>query len=372
MPFNGSGIYNLPSTTVTPAVTGTTIDSSEFNTFTADLATALTLCIAKDGQTASPTLTSPIINQILDSNSNEILEFDVVASAVNHIQVFNEASGADPGFSIAGEANKGYTFNDSNGNQILTMESVASAVNRISIYNEATGNAPGLQSKGEANTGLALLDSNTNIVNLLNSTASAVNYLTTTNAAAGNAVQVGVAGADPAIDLELAGKGAGGVYGGINTHASSPFATTSGSTVSITGIPSWAKRITLSFNGVSTNGTNTVFIRLGDAGGIELTGYDSICSYLQASAQGIGGGTGAFSIDVTGVPAAADTRHGHVVITLVDETNFDYVYSSTITNGADTMYSGAGNKSLNTVLTQIDIITADTFDAGEVSVHYEG
>lgn len=61
MPFNGSGIYNLPVTTVTPAVSGTTIDDSEFNAFTADLKDALTNCIVKDGQTTSPTLTTPSI-----------------------------------------------------------------------------------------------------------------------------------------------------------------------------------------------------------------------------------------------------------------------------------------------------------------------
>lgn len=61
MPFDGNGIYELPVTTVTPAVAGTTIDDAEFNTFTADLATALTLCLTKDGQTSSPTLTTPSI-----------------------------------------------------------------------------------------------------------------------------------------------------------------------------------------------------------------------------------------------------------------------------------------------------------------------
>jgi len=52
MAFNGSGVYILPVTTVSPAIGNTTIDSSAQNTLTADIASALTTCITKDGQTA--------------------------------------------------------------------------------------------------------------------------------------------------------------------------------------------------------------------------------------------------------------------------------------------------------------------------------
>lgn len=51
MAFNGSGVYSLPATSVSPAVSGTLIESAEMNTLTADIATALSTCIAKDGQT---------------------------------------------------------------------------------------------------------------------------------------------------------------------------------------------------------------------------------------------------------------------------------------------------------------------------------
>jgi len=39
-------------------------------------------------------------------------------------------------------------------------------------------------------------------------------------------------------------------------------ATTSGTSKDFTGIPSWVKRITVMFNGVSTNGTNSPIIQL--------------------------------------------------------------------------------------------------------------
>lgn len=43
-------------------------------------------------------------------------------------------------------------------------------------------------------------------------------------------------------------------------------ATTSGTSVDFTGIPSWVKKITVMFNGVSTSGTSRFLIQLGDSG----------------------------------------------------------------------------------------------------------
>lgn len=57
MPRNGSGIYSLPAGQ--PVVTGTVIDSTVFNTFTADVATALTNSLAKNGET-TPTQNIPM------------------------------------------------------------------------------------------------------------------------------------------------------------------------------------------------------------------------------------------------------------------------------------------------------------------------
>ena len=50
-------------------------------------------------------------------------------------------------------------------------------------------------------------------------------------------------------------------------------ASTSGTAIDFTGIPSWVKRVTVMFNGVSTNGTSLVQIQLGTSGGVEATGY---------------------------------------------------------------------------------------------------
>lgn len=53
MPFDGSGNYSLPVTSWNPAVGGTTINPSDWNTTGSDLATALSTVICKDGQTTT-------------------------------------------------------------------------------------------------------------------------------------------------------------------------------------------------------------------------------------------------------------------------------------------------------------------------------
>jgi hypothetical protein len=52
-------------------------------------------------------------------------------------------------------------------------------------------------------------------------------------------------------------------------------ATTSGTSKDFTGIPSWAKRITLVLQGVSLSASAGLLLQLGDSGGIETSGYAS-------------------------------------------------------------------------------------------------
>ena len=57
MAFNGSGTYTLPAGN--PVVTGTTISSSTTNTTNSDIATALTNCLTRDGQ-STPSANLPM------------------------------------------------------------------------------------------------------------------------------------------------------------------------------------------------------------------------------------------------------------------------------------------------------------------------
>jgi len=88
-------------------------------------------------------------------------------------------------------------------------------------------------------------------------------------------------------------------------------ATTSGTSIDFTGIPSWVKRITVMLNGVSTNGVEAVGIKLGTSGGIVSTGY--------VGATYASGGTSApFSVAfTTPFGATANVQYGNFVLTLV-------------------------------------------------------
>lgn len=77
MSFNGSGLFEI-NTTGQPVVTGTTISSTVFNDLTDDLATGLTTCITKDGQT-TPTANIPMGSNKITGLANGTVATDAAA-----------------------------------------------------------------------------------------------------------------------------------------------------------------------------------------------------------------------------------------------------------------------------------------------------
>jgi hypothetical protein len=144
-------------------------------------------------------------------------------------------------------------------------------------------------------------------------------------------------------------------------------ATTSGTAFDFTGIPSWAKRITVMLNGVSLTGSDDLLIQLGDSGGIETTGYSSAAVNQGGNTPS---STAAFIIATGGVTACLYS--GNVVIN-----NFNgntWASSSVIgATGTFNLTSGAGSKTLSDVLTQVRITRSgtNTFDAGSINILYE-
>ena len=149
-------------------------------------------------------------------------------------------------------------------------------------------------------------------------------------------------------------------------------ATTSGTAIDFTGIPSWAKKITVMFNGVSTNGSWNMTLQLGDSGGIETTGYLGAYAYLGASAGSANHPTSAFTVQPFGGPAAIN--HGIVVLTTLGSNIWSCSYNMSRSDANQSAF-GTGTKSLSDVLTQIRITTfngTDTFDAGSINILIEG
>lgn len=144
---------------------------------------------------------------------------------------------------------------------------------------------------------------------------------------------------------------------------------TSGTAIDFTGIPSWAKRITVMFNGVSTNGTSEPIVRLGDSGGIETTGY-SMAGFYNG---GDGGYTSGFAI-ISGL--AANTISGFYSFNLINQASNTWVGGGIVAlTNSNTGRAMAGVKSLSDTLDRIRITTVngtDTFDAGSINIMYEG
>lgn len=150
-------------------------------------------------------------------------------------------------------------------------------------------------------------------------------------------------------------------------------ASTSGTAIDFTGIPSWVKRITVMLSGVSTNGASPPMVQLGTASGVETTSYISIAGFAgSTSASGATPYTTGFTI-ATANPA--NLIYGHINITLIGSN----IWSSSHVMGANSAgvyYSlqGGGTKTLAATLDRIRITTVngtDTFDAGSINILYE-
>lgn len=144
----------------------------------------------------------------------------------------------------------------------------------------------------------------------------------------------------------------------------------SGTSVDFTGIPSWAKKITVMFSGVSTNGTSALQVQLGTSSGVTTSGYTATATIAQSTVTTASYTTG-FGINTTG---AAVTRDGHVVFTLL--TGNTWIGSGLLmgTNAA-AMVSLAGSIGLAATLDRVRITSlngTDTFDAGTINIIYEG
>ena len=146
-------------------------------------------------------------------------------------------------------------------------------------------------------------------------------------------------------------------------------ASTSGTSIDFTGIPSWVKRVTVMFNGVSTNGTSNLLIQLGDSGGIEATGYAG-----SASQNGAGN---AAQNNTTGIgirtASAAIALNGLATICLMGSNAWAISYNFGRSDAAE-MLLGGFSKTLSDTLTQLRITTVngtDTFDAGTINILME-
>ena len=147
-------------------------------------------------------------------------------------------------------------------------------------------------------------------------------------------------------------------------------ASTSGTSIDFTGIPSWVKRITVMFNGVSLSATAAFLVKIGTSSGIESTGYLSGSSHQDNTSTSGQGSTAGFIVRNA---SAAILNNGIMTICNVSSNTWvaSHSFGSSVTIFTKT---GGGSKTLAGVLDRIQITAdngTDTFDAGSINIMYE-
>lgn len=138
----------------------------------------------------------------------------------------------------------------------------------------------------------------------------------------------------------------------------------SGTAIDFTGIPSWARRVTVMFSGTSLSGTSAYLVQIG-AETLVTSGY--------SSASGVGttflGSTTGFVIFEN---IAARTLNG--TMTLVNISANTWVASHAAGCSTAEYRAGGGTVSLGGTLARLRITTVkgtDTFDAGTINIMWE-
>lgn len=147
-------------------------------------------------------------------------------------------------------------------------------------------------------------------------------------------------------------------------------ASTSGTAIDFTGIPSWVKRITINFQGVSLSGTANLRVQLGTSGGVVTSGYLGGSSTI-ASTVSSANATAGFEVFDGG--SAASVRHGTMTITNLTSNTWVAVGVFGQSDQARTNVYG-GSTALAGTADRVRITTSngtDSFDAGTINILYE-
>jgi hypothetical protein len=148
-------------------------------------------------------------------------------------------------------------------------------------------------------------------------------------------------------------------------------ASTSGTSIDFTSIPTGVKRITIMFSAVSTNGSSVTQIQIG-------SGSPTTSGYITYATGGgaLGAITSGFPLNVATNIGAATTMFGNALLTLLNSSTNTWAYSVClgVNAGGTTVVVGGGSVSLGGVLDRVRITTVngtDTFDAGSINIMWE-
>ena len=415
MSRNGSGGYSLPVNTWNPATTGVSATVTDWQALINDIATAMQQSVSSDGQTA--------MTGNLAMGNNKLTGFSA-GTATGHSlrweQLFSQgtianlasATTTDIGaqntsfLNITGTTTITGFGTNYNGPRFLSFTGALTLTHSATLVipgaaniTTAAGDAcivvpisggwkivsydkySGLPT---ATTGLATAGDNSNITSLSGLTTAlsiaqggtgqitaALAFAALKQAASDTAT--GVVEIATASEVQV-GTDTGRVLTPGNLRANMivqtvESATTSGTAVEITGVPSWARRVTIYLDSISTNGTSNLMIQIGDSGGAESSGY---LGSGEVSTTAVNFTTG---FGLTGATAAASVCSGVAVLDCMDAASNKWLFTSQVGySNTNSIGRGAGIKALTGTLDRVRITTvggADTFDAGGMKIAWE-
>lgn len=165
----------------------------------------------------------------------------------------------------------------------------------------------------------------------------------------------------------------GAVYDSL--QRATAIASTSGTAIEFTSIPSWVRRVTVMVNGVGTNGTSQLQVQLG-SGSYTISGYNSIGTGITAaSVSSVTNVTTGFGIGNEG-GTVNSLRTGAFTLTNISGNIWTATFQFCMSDSTRALF-GSGNVTLSGTLDRLRLIgsttgnPADTFDAGTINIIYE-
>jgi hypothetical protein len=171
--------------------------------------------------------------------------------------------------------------------------------------------------------------------------------------------------------VNLATVGSNATATGTLITSGTAVASTSGTSIDFTGIPSWVKRITVMFNGISLSGTSQYLIQIG-SGSVTTSGYASAGGIYVSGTTIIATSTAGFVMRNNGL--AASLTSGIMSITNISSNSWVGSHSWGDAAAGYTGSGGGNSPALGGALDRVRITTAngtDAFDAGSLNILYE-
>jgi len=162
-----------------------------------------------------------------------------------------------------------------------------------------------------------------------------------------------------------------GATNGGYINGSTAVATTSGTAINFTGIPTWVKRISFIWSGVSSSGSSNYLIQVG-ASSYATSGYLNNSFYTVGSSGAAQTSTSGFQIYHD---TASNVRNGIITLDLLDSSTNSWSCNG-FTGDSSSSYTmfTAGSIALSGSLNQIRATTVngtDTFTAGKMNIFWE-